>query len=283
MAGKGREYYRKRQKMRLFTVAFACMAVVLSVALIWALLAGQKSDPLLPESSSQSQGSGSQTASSSPAQSSAPRSSAVQGNYDYSAPVPTSTAVGDEYFADAVFIGDSRTQGLQKFSGPGNAAYYTATGLKVDTIFTEAIVKTDSGKITVLDALKTQKFRKVYVMLGVNELGWVYSDMFIAKYGELVDQIKALQPGAAVYAQSILPITKARSDKDSIYNNGKINEFNALIKTMATNKKVYYLNVAECLTGDDGALFADGSTDGIHLDKKYCDIWFDYIRAHTAP
>ena len=47
-------------------------------------------------------------------------------------------------------------------------------------------------KITIMQALEKHKFGKVYVMLGVNELGWVYEKVFIQRYGELVDEMEQL-------------------------------------------------------------------------------------------
>ena len=79
--------------------------------------------------------------------------------------------VADSYFDDAAFIGDSRTQGLQLYTGLPNATFYATQGLMVDTFFSKKFVKAGGGKITIPDAMKNQTFKKVYIMLGVNELG----------------------------------------------------------------------------------------------------------------
>lgn len=207
------------------------------------------------------------------------------GGYDYLQPVPAAdVAVTDDYFEDAVFIGDSRTAGLQKFGGPREATYYTANGLKVDTFFTKEFVETKSGgKITVNEALQQQPFQKAYIMLGINELGWVYSDLFIKKYGEVIDAIRKSAPQAQIYVQSLLPVSKERSLRDKIYNNANIAAYNALIQQMAAEKNLYYLDVAQCVADQEGNLAADASTDGIHLHKAYCDLWFDYLKRHYVP
>ena len=202
--------------------------------------------------------------------------------YDYTKPVPAAeTALTDEYFQDAVFIGDSRTGGLQKFSGPRDAAYFHSNGLKVDTIFTRQVVKTAGGqKVTVFDALRQKPFKKVYIMLGINELGWVYSDLFIKKYAEVIAEIQNIEPEAQIYLQSLLPVSKERSQKDEIFNNTNIGRYNELIKQMAAEKSLYYLDVARCVSDEEGNLYSEASTDGIHLNKKYCDLWMEYLRHH---
>lgn len=57
------------------------------------------------------------------------------------------------YFDDAVFIGDSRTEGLMLYGGLSNAAFYTHKGLMVNTIFTKEAVKDGEQKITIMKAL----------------------------------------------------------------------------------------------------------------------------------
>ncbi len=209
-------------------------------------------------------------------------SPAAPGGYDFSQPVPAAdTAVAEEYFGDAVFIGDSRTEGLKMFGGPQNAAYYTSNGLKVDTVFTRSVIKTAAGeKVTVIEALRRKPFKKAYIMLGINELGWAYSDLFIKQYIEVVDEIKKIAPEAQIYVQSLLPVTKERSQSDEIFNNANIGGYNHLIRQMAAAEGLYYLNVAQCMADAEGNLFSDASTDGIHLKKSYCERWFDYLKLH---
>ena len=189
--------------------------------------------------------------------------------------------VADSYFDDAAFIGNSRTQGLQLYTGLPNATFYATQGLMVDTFFSKKFVKAGGGKITIPDAMKNQTFKKVYIMLGVNELGWVYEKVFIQKYGEVVDKVKELQPDAKVYVQSILPVTKAKSDGDAIYNNTKISRYNELIEQMCREKGVTYLHVADAVGLDNGALPAGSATDGVHLNREYCYKWLDYLKTHT--
>ena len=203
--------------------------------------------------------------------------------YDYSGAVPAGAIVDNSYFDDAVFIGDSRTQGFILYNGLSNATAYMDKGLKVDTAFTKADIDVNGVKMSAMDALaQNTTFQKVYVMLGINELGWAYSDIFIEKYGELVDKIKEIKPDAKIYIQSILPVSEKKSNSDKIYNMTKINEYNSLIQKMAEEKKVYYLNVAEAVADDNGYLPEEATTDGVHLNKEYCAKWLDYLKSHTA-
>ena len=195
--------------------------------------------------------------------------------------VPVSEAVGTEYFHDAVFIGDSRTEGLMLYANTGEAQFLTHKGLKVDTAFSSEVIKEGDEKITVIEALKRHRYKKIYVMLGVNELGWVHESAFIQRYGELVDAIRESQPDAVVYLQSILPVSASKSAEDKIYNNPRIETYNRLIRQLAEEKGVYYLQVADAVQVD-GVLPEEATTDGVHLVPAYCKKWLEYLETHTV-
>ena len=201
--------------------------------------------------------------------------------YDFTQSVPESDAVEDSYFDDAVFIGNSRTEGFMLYAGLSNATYFTAVGLMVDTIFTEPYAQVDGEKTTIIDALKTKDFSKVYIMLGMNELGWVYGSVYQEYYGRIIDTIREINPDAVIYIQSILPVSSEKSEKDKIYNNPRIQEFNALLRQLAEEKEVYYLNVAEAVADETGCLPEGASFDGVHLTPEYCGKWRDYLKTHT--
>lgn len=184
-------------------------------------------------------------------------------------------------YSDAAFIGDSRTEALKTYGLLNGATYYTYKGLKVDTVFTEPYIDEGGTKMTVMDAIARHQYKRVYIMLGVNELGWVSTDIFIDDYGKIIDELKKSQPDAAIYVQSILPVSAKKSEQDSIYNNPRINEFNALIEQMAKDKGATYLRVNEALMDESGSLPADASTDGVHPNIDYCRKWTAYLDANS--
>ena len=75
----------------------------------------------------------------------------------------------EEYYKDAVFIGDSRTQGLQINAGLTSPDFFAGRGLNVKNARTEKVVKNAAGKaVTVVDALKDKQYKKVYICFGIN-------------------------------------------------------------------------------------------------------------------
>lgn len=190
------------------------------------------------------------------------------------------TAVSSEERCEmkgTLFIGDSRTEGLALYTNLSDTTFYAQKGLTVKSIFTEPFIKDDQETITVLEALKKYRYSKIFIMLGVNELGWSYSDVFFEQYSKLVEQILDLQPNAQIYIQSILPVSKEKSESDPYINKNRINSYNQMLKQIAQKWQVTYLPVDDKLKDQNGYLPKEASVDGIHLNRTYCLKWLNAI------
>lgn len=195
--------------------------------------------------------------------------------------VELSSPVDLSYFNDAVFIGDSRTNDFILYTGLSQAKNYSYRGLNVDTVFKKEFVEINGKKYSPMEGLKYTDFSKVYIMLGVNEAGWSYDNIFIDKYEKIIEFIQAINPSAKIYLQSILPVSAQVDRTHSYLKNEKLNSYNDLILNLAEKKGVYYLNVAEEFRDQDGNLRSEIASDGIHFKKEYCLEWLEYLRTHT--
>ncbi len=187
-----------------------------------------------------------------------------------------------EFDSTVAFIGDSRTQGLIMYNGLREVQDYSYIGLMVDTAITKEFVQTQDGKkITLLQDMKNKNIKSVYIMLGLNELGWSYPQVFKIKYKELINEIKKIQPNCKIYIQSIIPMTKSKSDNDEIFNNKNVEKFNKLVKEVAKEENVTYLDVKSTLVDSQGYLPEEASMDGVHLDIDYCEKWLNYLKNNS--
>lgn len=196
-------------------------------------------------------------------------------------PVPESALVEDTYFDDAVFLGDSRTDGLRLYSGLQHGTFLCATGATVESVFNKS-VETVVGKMPLLDALATLECGKVYIMLGVNELGWNGTQTFREQSTKLIQRIQADHPEAEIVIQSILPVSAKKDAEGRYVNNARIDEYNQVWQELAYELDVSYLNVAEGIAGEDGLLPSDLCFDGVHLNQAGCRMWLDYLRTHAV-
>lgn len=192
-------------------------------------------------------------------------------------------SIPDSYFHRAAFIGDSRTEGLLLYNGLTKSGHYAARSLTVDGFFRRPVISSENGeKITVAEAIRYQDYDVYYLMFGINELSWSSEQAFITRYEQMIDTIRYYHPGKKIIVQSILPVSAERSANDPIHNNPNIQRFNQLIEEMCIKKFVYYVDVGARFTDTNGALFADAGTDGIHLNKRYCQMWLDYLKEQAA-
>ena len=200
-------------------------------------------------------------------------------------PVAEREAVADDYFADAVFLGDSRTDGLRLYSGLTEGTFLCLTGATVESVFTKAAWKQPDGtQVPLLDALAAQEnCGKIYLMLGINELGWAGTDIFRDQSIKLLERLREDHPEAEIYIQAILPVSAAQEAKKSYVNNDRIADYNEVWRELAHELDIPYLEVGEVLTGEDGCLPKNLTYDGVHLTPKGCKIWLEYLRTHTLP
>ena len=268
---------RHRRKRRLVLAGLALLLIVLIAGIVLLVRSCSKPSPA-PESEPSSAASSTAGTTAPPAPTTTqPTTAASTASSVSSAP----TAAADSWFDDACFIGDSRTQGLMLYATPGNAAFFASKGLTVSKVFSDATVDIDGGKLSVNDALGKCSFGKVYIMLGVNELGWSSPDAFAKRYGDLVDRVKETQPDAKIFVQSIFPVSAAKSEREQYINNPRILQYNELLRAMCREKQVAYLNVREAVEDEKGSLPDDASSDGVHLNTAYCRKWLDYLKTHT--
>lgn len=192
--------------------------------------------------------------------------------------------VDESYFDDAVFIGDSRTVGLYDYAGLDNATFYASSGLTVYKLFEDPDGKFKDGnwKENIGTALERQQFGKVYLMIGINEMGTGDVDYFISHYTEAVERIRQLQPNAVIYLESIMRVTTERSNQGDYINNQGIDERNRRIAQLADDQTVFYLDVNSVVCDETGGLNPEYTFDGVHLYAQYIDIWKTYLMEHAV-
>lgn len=197
--------------------------------------------------------------------------------------VPNSgSSVGDEYFDDAAFVGDSITEGIKLYEVMTNATVVAARGINLDNVFTDDQIRTAQGNSTVMGALEAAEPKKIYIMFGANGVGWFTEQHFTDVYTKFVQAVKEQHPDSQIYLQSILPVTQEFDDSREDISNDKINRYNELVVEIAEEQEVHYLDVASAFKDEKGCLPEDSNGDGMHFGNKYYQKWFDYLKSHTA-
>lgn len=198
--------------------------------------------------------------------------------------LPENGRVDMSYFDTATFVGDSITQGLELYKDQGipNAHYCAYKSIGPKQIYDGSIqIRADKTQEIPLDALVASAPQKVYILLGANAMVVMDDASLLQYYREMLVQIRAaLPPDVEYYIQSITPV---RPDTSTSLNQDRIYLLNHALAQMALEEGIHFVDLNECLAGDDGYLreeFASG--DGLHLNPTGYAAWVEYLTTHTV-
>ena len=191
--------------------------------------------------------------------------------------------VSDDYFDDAVFIGDSRVVSLYEYSDWKEATYYCSSGMTLGGVFKDPTDRWKDGnwKVNIADALQQEQYKKVYIMLGINDMGVGDLDYFMNHYTDMVNQIHEWQPNAIIYIMSIMNVSAERDAQGDYINNEAIRVRNERLKELDNGRDTFYLDVNSVVCDENGCLNAEYTFDGVHLYAQYVPLWTDYLKTHA--
>ncbi len=211
------------------------------------------------------------------------------------APV-TPTVTSDSYFDRAVFIGDSVTEGLEKYvqkkrkTSPdffGSAQFLAISGYGVyeatrPASSPKALHPTvDGQKIPPADFLASCGADKVYLCLGLNDIGLYTEEDCLHYYELLIRSIREKNPDIRIVIQSVTPLT-LYGEKKLLYNK-KIDAYNRKLAYMAQKNDCAFLDISDMLKDTDGYLAYElSSDDAFRLETEAYALWVRYLRCHCV-
>lgn len=174
-------------------------------------------------------------------------------------------SVYKEYFKEDLFIGDSITEELKYYKFLYDNNVFSKIGLNTDTL-RKLIPDEDFGI----------EPKNIYLMMGLNDSVFVKTeDKFKEMYLAMLDALEAKFPDAKIYLQAIFPVSKALDEKeDARVNNTKINSFNEVIKTIASERGLDYLDFSYLLKENEDYF----EPDGMHLKSKFHKVWLNEVK-----
>lgn len=197
-------------------------------------------------------------------------------------PEPTEAQpVGDEWFADVLFLGDSRTCGLREYARIEGADYFCTVGMTVFDVYEQKASDNGFDRTTLEGLLAEKTYGKILIGLGINELGYP-ADSLWKSYTGLVDFVREKQPGAVIILQSIMTVSREKAADTSYYHLENIYGFNEKIASLADNEKIFYIDANEAFADEEGYLPGEITGDGCHLYAKYYEEWSEWIRYAVA-
>lgn len=208
--------------------------------------------------------------------------------------VGESAAVDASYFDDAAFVGDSVSLKLSYYAVNGclgNAQFFTAGSLgsanALWEVSDESVHPSYQGqKMLVEDCIANSGAKKVYIMLGMNDLGLYGLEDTVKNFETLVDRILEKSPSVQIVVQSMTPMTSTSTIIGENLNNDNIKIYNQRLCDLCTEKGWAFVDVASVMYDAEGEnLNRDYCSDpdqlGVHFTEEGCQKWVDYLSTHT--
>ncbi len=212
--------------------------------------------------------------------------------------VPASAKVSMSYLDDAVFIGDSVSLKLKLYAAKkrqsdtgffGKAQFLVqgsmGSGNALQPVSATSIHPAYSGKKMLLeDSVAAMGAKKVYIMLGMNDIAVYGIDGSVKNMETLIGRIKAKSPNTVILVQSATPMVQDMQRK--YLNNANMYAYDQKLAALCKQNGYYFIDVAEVMRDKNGALIASYCSDpqilGMHFTDTACQVWVDYLLTHSV-
>ena len=185
----------------------------------------------------------------------------------------------DSFFADTAFLGNSLVEGLRLYSKL-KVDYYSGTSMSIySALHTKNVRLNNGAKGTQIDAMAQKQYGKIYIELGINEMGSKLSTN-ISRYRTLLDKIRATQPNAEIYVMAVTPTS--RSKIGTSFSRDRIVADNNALYNLAAEWGCYYLDDFTPLADSEGYLPSSQTWDGVHFTAAKYKVWEELIRTYYA-
>lgn len=134
------------------------------------------------------------------------------------------------------------------------------------------------------DAIEAMGAKKVFIMLGMNDIAVYGNDGAVKNMETVLAQIKEKNPDTTIYVQSMTPIVGTA--QTGSLTNENLNIYNTGLQAMCEQNGYIYLDVASVMKDDEGNLKREYCSDpdnmGVHFTDEGYKVWIDYLRTHVS-
>lgn len=187
------------------------------------------------------------------------------------------------YYGESVFIGDSIMLGFRNYCAKKkNTFVHDIQFLAVGSYSAHNAMKPVAGnnvhplyggkKYNVWDALPLIGRQRVFILLGMNDIGMLGLEASRDKYKALIDKILETSPDIEI---NIISATYTLKDKGKgKLNNNNIAKYNVMLKEMTDENGWGYIDLCTPISDGQGNLAKGCCSDGfVHLSNSAYSIW----------
>lgn len=188
-------------------------------------------------------------------------------------------------FEDSAIVGDSISyilfQNETRYGGLGHPLFLARGGAGIYG-FTEHFfnVLYKGQERSIEDAIAESGVKRVFIMLGQNDLGYRTVDEVLESWDVLVEHIRKKSPDIEIYIQSVVPEWQGDSGISS--RNDKIREHNRRMREHVEELDCEYVDIYSYIEDSMGGMATDYNMDSlIHLNPEGCKVWMQALNAYA--
>ena len=197
-----------------------------------------------------------------------------------------------QYYKDSVFVGDSImvgfrnycmkkedesfVKGIQFLAVGSYSAFNAAKPVTNDNV--HPLYK--GKKYQLWDAIPLMKAKRVFILLGMNDISILGLEGARDQYKEVIDKIVEACPDVEIHILSTTYTLKGKGQKT--LNNENLAKYNELLQEMAEENGWNYMDIATPISDGKGNLAEEYcSDDFVHLSSAAYDIWETELREYA--
>lgn len=191
-----------------------------------------------------------------------------------------------DYFGDVIIMGDSTGYALfqwEKLHGQmGDVVFLTRGGVSINSlILGSRKYFYRNQEYRVEDAVAVTGRKKLYVMLGANDIPQFGVDRTLELFDELLTKILKKTPDLQLYIESVTPVwTEAEYPG---LTNEEFDAFNAKLETYCQEKGYHYINIAPYFKDSTNGFARSYCADFlIHANYKGGGMWVQLLKSYIA-
>lgn len=190
-----------------------------------------------------------------------------------------------EFFDDAVIIGDSISYILFQYETMhgllGNPQFLVRGGTGLNGLVLRYYNISYKGQeMFIEDAVAATGAKKVFIMLGQNDLRYRTLEDTMSSWDPLIQRILEKNPDAEIYIQSCIYEWYPTGHENSV--NDKIDAFNQQVIAYAQEHGYHYVDIQQYVEDHTRRMATEYSMDqSIHLNEAGCIAWMHALNLYA--
>lgn len=136
------------------------------------------------------------------------------------------------------------------------------------------------GVLERLDDIIRGKPAKIFILIGINDIGRNFPDSIILQnYRRIIQRLKAGTPSTRIYFQTLLPVNNTFSPALAHFNKDEHILFvNEGLRKIAGEENIQLIDLYPQFLDSNNRLIKEYSYDGLHLNHRGYQLWAQLLK-----